>query len=387
MTTKTIDILFGFLLIIFFPLTLRAEPYHISLDELVTTSQAIFIGNYEGPINKGSTHLVEISAVLKGSIPLGKNDLKQQEGHSPRLKLHQNFVGFLDQKGSFLFAALPVNDSDLDGALIVSGFYDFNAYLVSPSLITLDQLKNFIKGDKKLRYHFKGDVYFLKEGDAEITPSNHQMEVDYTYGDKTVTVNGLNFLKGFQLKPASRITSWEHGPHIFLDYKLNYERPLELVGEVIGYDKKEDIFITQFWSSQPKLLAQKQWEKYVQNDQLKTPYYEIKVSLKNGETWKLWMDKKDSFGFYLDGFRQGKFDVTETSLAPQRYLKIPLHGDGNLWIYMNPAKIKFKDYYGIDSFIQELFYAPIECEVVLEASKTPMPKTSCTMTLLSINYN
>lgn len=378
-----------FLFFIFLtPLNLQAEPYYISLDELVTTSQAIFIGSYEGRMNQTSTHTVNIKEILKGNIHRGNNQLKQQqERFTPQLKIHENFIGFLDKEGYFLFAALPVNGSDLNGPLTVRGFYDFNAYMVSPSLITLDQLKKFIQGDKKLRYHFKGNIYFLKEGHSEIVSSSHQVEVDYTYGDdKTATVGGLNFIKGFQLKPTTRITSRERSPHVFLDYHLNYERPLELVGEVINYDKKEDVFITRFWPAKPTPLSEKQWEKYVQNDKLKKPYYEIKVSL-NKETWKLWMFKEGEYSYYLDGFRQNKFAITEISLSSQRYLKIPLYGDGTLWIYMHPAKIEFKDYYGIDGFLQELFYGPIECEAVVENSKTPLPKTSCTMTLLPINYN
>jgi hypothetical protein len=262
-----------------FPETAWARPKHSTFEEMIEGSTTIAVASFLGdkPDRTKHTIQVEVSQVLKGDLKPGKQQFAFADlPHvSPK---GEEFVAFLDKDRVWRFIASPLKgETRVDrGVLQISGFYDYNAYWVTPGLATLDQLKTYLKKGS-LVYRFRGDISFPQPGKAEWKAGTLVLSGTSDVVNKKVNVKGLPNLKGFPAQPEVDVHS-RGGPHIDLAYATVLNRPLKLIGKVSGYDKKTGEVMVRFAVSAPEVLTQRALEDYLADAGKGTCYYRFKLN-------------------------------------------------------------------------------------------------------------
>ncbi|HUE14406.1 MAG TPA: hypothetical protein VMR25_09605 [Planctomycetaceae bacterium] len=161
----------GCLILLFAALTPAAwaKPEHTSFKDMMDQSETIVVAALAEPLKPGSSTVqLNVLQVLKGSLKPGKREVILRD--DPCREARQ-FVVFLDKQGVWRFMAVPVFGKPVAiDVLEVRGFSRVEVHYVTPGLVTLTQLKTYLK-DKSLRYVFRGDLYFPQSGSTfGVTP-------------------------------------------------------------------------------------------------------------------------------------------------------------------------------------------------------------------------
>jgi hypothetical protein len=191
------------------PETAWAKPKHATFEKLVEDSATIVVARFLGdkPDEKNLSIQVEVTQVLKGDLKPGKHHFAFKD--QPHFGAQgDEFVAFLDKDRVWRFMASPLKGENTvsQGVLQITGFYDFNAYWVIPGLVTLDQLKTYLK-DGSLVYRFRGEVYFPEPGKLEWKAGSLVISGTYDVIGNKVNINGFPNLKGFPAQPVVYIHS------------------------------------------------------------------------------------------------------------------------------------------------------------------------------------
>src|SRR5262249_8919851 len=130
------------------PATAWAKPKHATFEKMIEDSATIVVATFLGELPDKQKHTiqVQVTEVLKGNLKPGKHHLVFQDMPHFGAK-GEEFVAFLDNERVWRFMASPMKGhTKVDqGVLQLTGFYDFNAYWVTPGLVTLDLLKTYLK--------------------------------------------------------------------------------------------------------------------------------------------------------------------------------------------------------------------------------------------------
>jgi hypothetical protein len=256
------------------PETAWAEPKHATFEKVIENSATIVVARFLGdqPDEKKATIQVEVSQVLKGDLNPGKHLFAFQDRPHFGAK-GDEFVAFLDKDRIWRFMASPQKGENKvgQGILQITGFYDYNAYWITPGLVTLDQLKTYLK-DGSLVYRFRGDVYFPEPGKLGWKAGSLVLSGTYDAIKNKVNVKGLPNLNGFPAQPEVYIHSRHEESNLDLSYERSGYRPLTLIGKVRGFDNKTGEMKARFAVSTPEVLTQKTFEDYLA-DERKGPYY------------------------------------------------------------------------------------------------------------------
>ncbi len=148
--------------------------------------------------------------------------------------------------------------------LAVRGFYDSNAHLVYPGLVTLEQLRSYIK-DGSLVYRFRGEIYFPQLGKADWKAGSLSISGRYDVTNKRVAVKGLPQLKGFPAQPEVHVQpGFGSGRgEINLVYERGLTRQLELMGNVERLDRRSGVYLVRFAVSHPEILTENAFKEYL----------------------------------------------------------------------------------------------------------------------------
>ena len=227
---------------------------------------------------KKHTVQVEILQVLKGDLKPGKHHISYEDRPHIGSK-DEEFIAFLDKDGVWRFMASPMKDQEklAQDILQISGFYDFNAYWVTPGLVTLNQLKTYLK-DRSLVYRFRGEICFPEPGKTDWKAGSIVIPGTYDVTNKEVDVKGFPNQKGFPTQPEVHIHSQDDESNFDLDYARFLNRPLNLIGKVQGLDPKTDAMRIRFAVSSPEVLTQKALEDYLGDASLGNCYYKFKLA-------------------------------------------------------------------------------------------------------------
>jgi hypothetical protein len=261
------------------PETAWAKPEHATFEKMVENSATIVVARFLGdqPDEKKATIQVEVTQVLKGDLKPGKHHFAFEDRPHFGAK-GEEFVAFLDKDRVWRFMASPQKGENKvsQGVLQISGFYDFNAYYVTPGLVTLEQLKTYVK-DGTLAYRFRGNVYFPEIGKEDWKPGSFVVSGSYDAINKKVDLHGLPNLKSFPAQPEVDIQSGHHF-NIRISYRPNKGRELRLIGQVRGIDTKTGEMNVRFAVSIPEVLTKKAFEDYLTDASKGTCYYRFKLT-------------------------------------------------------------------------------------------------------------
>jgi hypothetical protein len=264
------------LLCIFVSDTVSAHPGHSTFQDMIKNSPTIVVAKSLGeePDKKQHTVQVEVIQLLKGDLKPGKQRVSFEDYPYFGDKGAQ-FIAFLDKDRVWRFVALPSNrEKRVDqGVLTLSGFCDYNAYWVTPGLVTLDQLKKYLK-DGSLFYRFRGAVYFPQLGKTDWKAGSLVISGAYDAIKEKADVGGLPNLKGFPDPPSVDIHSSGipglSKMRLDLLYRVRGDldvqprnRPLDIFGNVQGIDSKTGEMKVRFAVSYPEILTQQAFEEYL----------------------------------------------------------------------------------------------------------------------------
>ncbi len=146
----------------------QAEPMVTELSAVRARSKSVVIGTVTATGSSSVT--INVDTSLVGGLPAGPAVLKAMGSRDYGL-LGQRIVAFVDGTGSFEYYGKTVAGPDVEhGVLLLAGFYDFNAHLVVPGMVTLAQLKAYLATGTMPARTFVGTVGF-PDGRGHVVPS------------------------------------------------------------------------------------------------------------------------------------------------------------------------------------------------------------------------
>jgi hypothetical protein len=259
-----------------------AKPMSTSFQDAIAASDAIAIvrlvelpPSVDGNARPRPKATLDVLQVLKGNLRLGK----QQVGFEDYPEGGPGeFIAFLDKNRVWRFTARPSPGKKVDSDVLgMEGFYDTNMHFVFPGVITLEQLKTYLK-DGTLRYSIEGPIWFPQRHRPAWMASTLRIKLTYDLFKNKVRVTGLPKLAGFPAEPTVWIQYDGREKEIHLDYSRRSPNcPLELLGWVESLDPISGSLLARFVMKAPDALSAETLEKYLADERLGHCYYKFRL--------------------------------------------------------------------------------------------------------------
>lgn len=331
---------------------LSAEPRFSTLDDVIAASPYIVVATYMG--HAGETGLLEATAYrlrvhstlrgdLHGEISVGRTDGYVVAEQGAQIVAFITADMGLKAVGEVI-GALPLES----GPIRLRGFYDFNAHVVSPSVVTLDGLRSRING-KPLAWRIEGPLVALTDDGRRIEATQWTIEVAAREGEPT-TVNGL---------PAAASLQEPHltfGPlnadDVGVVFNAGGPRPFVLHGTFTG--ERGGVLLARFRVALPNLLRHDDIDRYLLHRNTDSPYFLIRAIVDNGEIWEGSVGDKGRGPIFVTP--DGVLEFQSFSLRGERYFE----GSDRYLAFDPPREGVFLDTYGDTRvMMQELLRGPI----------------------------
>jgi hypothetical protein len=217
---------------------------------------------------------LNVLRVLKGHLDAGEQEVSYAQDEYPAQQAGE-FVAFLDSRRKWRFTAAPLGGRNVESdLLLVYGFSHEGAHLVSPGILSLAQLTEYLKSGR-LVYSFSGPVWFPQHGKFPWAPSGVRIKGTYDAVRNRAHVIGLGKLAGFPSEPSIDMTPWAQKPELHLRYSGRGNRPLEIRGEVQGLHPRTGALIARFAVSAPEVLREAILKRYLADTRLGPCYYKF----------------------------------------------------------------------------------------------------------------
>lgn len=275
-------ILLLFTLLVFCTQSVQAKPMYIEFTNMMQQAPTIVIAAYLGPVSPDPAILEQynliVHQVLKGKAS-GKMIVNRAHGNVS-LKPNTKVIAFLNANNEFEWVAETNGTSLEKDLLFLRGFYDYNAYIVAPSSITLQQLQEYITTD---HYTFKasGHLHFYDSKAQTMQPSKVHFSVQKQYpsGKQQVVANHLELGDFADYSPQMSMPEGREG--IFaIEYESNMVRPLKFKASTQEFDTTTQQFKALFWVMAPEEMTEQLFKDYLAKPQYGHPYYQIEVKRK-----------------------------------------------------------------------------------------------------------
>jgi len=264
--------------------TADAAPMSTSLAELRVEAATIIIGT----MVPGADLTVDVDKVVRGPTQLGPRKVRPSpDGHA---SVGGRVVAFLDRSGAFRWVGRLAAGPTLEtGVLHLSGFFDWNAHLVSPGLMTLAQLETFL-ATGTLVQTFAATIS-VQDAKGVPVPSGHTFTITHDPLARTTTVAGFTGaclgngrledldlgIVTVELSSTCPRTPGAPPPSGARD------RRLELRGNVIGVDGHGAIAVDL--SPVRPLLEARDFSTFVNDPSIASVKRLVDVKLDDGTTW------------------------------------------------------------------------------------------------------
>jgi len=168
----------------------RSAPMYTDFATIRTSAVTIALGTVHQVAGPNSTALVtvDIDKVIRGSAARGPLAVKESpDGHIT--VDNQRVVAFVDGNGALRWIGRLVAGASLEtGVMVLEGFFDFNAHLVHPGLMTLAQMQSFL-ATGQLDQTFDATLAF-RDGHGGFARSSRTLSVQWSPLTRTLHVNG-----------------------------------------------------------------------------------------------------------------------------------------------------------------------------------------------------
>lgn len=372
---KRIFLLFSLVLL---TVTAKAAPLSIEFYEMIESSKLIVIANSVKIIGndayQATSYEINIVTVLKGKTISGTYTVKRGQG-SPSVQPNTPFIAFINNHNEFEWCGIPLDKTQSEisdnSVLKLEGFYDFNAYLVSPCIITLGQLKKYLI-EKKYTNQISGNLYCFSNSTKKMEPTSVKFSVTYTYTKdeitSTTTVDGLTW-KGFPTTPEIFISSWDS--EIELKYETNGYRAFILKGELLPNVDANGNMQTRFWITDPDELSFDELKEYLSNDMNGFPGYELSVFTDKSEIYPLILgEEMGRIGVFT--YEGKKLGISSYNIDPYwpREIVMEYNYYDKLVISLDSSRVtKDQLEFTTEKMVRELKINPISGKILLRNSK------------------
>jgi hypothetical protein len=329
----------------------HSEPMYIDFYEMMQKSTQIFIGTYIEPKSPyGLSHSLSVKTPLKGSLTAGQEVTYMTSGQVG-FKKGDLVVAFINEDRTFEWMGLPVNKDEKEinenTLLMLEGFYDFNAYIVGPSTLTLSQLKQYIK-EGKYDSHINGHLHCFSNQKLKMEKQEVFFEITYTYkgkeeGTTDIKVNGMSWYD-FPKKPFLLLGSWDS--EIKLKFDIGKYRSLMVVGKLDGKTSNDNA-IAYFWVQEPRELTFEELKEFIMNENYLNPYYELELKTKKGETYTIELAKNSGRTGQIKNYHGRDLDLTgyqsSDNYGWQRHISAELDDNSQLFLLLDTTTITDED--------------------------------------------
>ncbi|MBI3510539.1 MAG: hypothetical protein HY064_07735 [Bacteroidetes bacterium] len=263
---------------------MNAHPMAISFNEMIKQSKTICIAKFLDEYNYESlAYNIGVEEVLKGKQDTGKLSVTKAYG-TPQLKKGERFIAFINESGALEWGG-TADDPEKD-LIQLQGYYDYNAYFVSPGGLTLVQLKQYL-AENKFTGELNADLEFFDYEKQVFEKSQTSFHCTFTYDDSDketydLKSTGLTVVD-FKGKPEF---SYD-GSGIQISYEENMVRPLQFDGIVDSIGSGGHYFHCQVSVSEPENLDMKMFYEYVAHPEYGPLWYELQVTLEDSTKYTI----------------------------------------------------------------------------------------------------
>jgi hypothetical protein len=374
-----------------------AEPLFIEFHEMIRQAPHIVVAEYLGGYDSAQVGFIAeyqllIKKSLKGNLPLGNFKVRRaQGGVEYGLKPHTLCIAFINADNGFEWVATPFKSSENieNSALYLRGFYDFNAYLVYPSMITLPHLQQYLQTET-MKYQFEGQVHFFSTEAKKLLPSQISFQIAYTYqagkSSSQVRANNLK-INDFPTIASASLSAWSE-PILSVVYEPNMVRPLKFQGEVQKYLPENQVFQTIFWTEDPSEISEKLFQDYLQHEPYGMPFYELLMSTETSTSYQLFVDDQANGGTYLKGYDNR---VLYYSSFSEEEMIFPMSNDEYLIIRLakttaSPEQLKYT-WGSVNRLIRSLKIQALEGQIWHKNGSQETLIAPCTLVLKRTHFN
>ena len=374
-----------------------AEPLFIEFHEMIRQAPHIVVAEYLGGYDSAQVGFIAeyqllIKKSLKGNLPLGNFKVRRaQGGVEYGLKPHTLCIAFINADNGFEWVATPFKSGENieNSALYLRGFYDFNAYLVYPSMITLPHLQQYLQTET-MKYQFEGQVHFFSTEAKKLLPSQISFQIAYTYqagkSSSQVRANNLK-INDFPTIASASLSAWSE-PILSVVYEPNMVRPLKFQGEVQKYLPENQVFQTIFWTEDPSEIPEKLFQDYLQHEPYGMPFYELLMSTETSTSYQLFVDDQANGGTYLKGYDNR---VLYYSSFSEEEMIFPMSNDEYLIIRLakttaSPEQLKYT-WGSVNRLIRSLKIQALEGQIWHKNGSQETLIAPCTLVLKRTHFN
>lgn len=321
-----------------------AEPMLSSLDTVLSQPN-IVIGVYLGAMRLAVTRALRGN--LRGTVTVLPGD------GSVTVAPNTTVVAFLDRQRAFrYYAAVPRGQTVATAPLWVHGFYDFNAHIVSPGLLTLRSLEARLAGHPG-DLHLRGPIMAF---DARGAITQTSMVLDVLAPERgRAAVTGLPSTAG--LPAPSALLGGIHEDASVV-WSTGYPRPFALHATIESVDAS-GVLVTRFHVSAPEyLFRESDIRAYLSDEEHAYPLWSFRVRFSD-RAQTVW---SGTIGEDYNGsprFRDASgadHRWSTFSMRNQRYIE---YSDERWEIDPAPAAPLLDTYGDTRVFVQELHRGPI----------------------------
>ncbi|HBP18567.1 MAG TPA: hypothetical protein DEA08_12380, partial [Planctomycetes bacterium] len=247
----------------------QAKPISTPLSEVLERTQTIVVA--EVLANESGVAKLRVEQVLWGSGVPGEWQVKGRPGRTPFVAAKQRVLAFLEQGRVWTFYA-PLTAAPLERqSLRLEGFYDYNAHLVRPNLLSLPELKRRLADPKATsERRFRGPLRFLN---ASGTALEDGPRLDLVVQGKRAEVRGLD-TAALTGETGARL-SWGFGADVELSVGSK-ERYLSFEARVSGV-ARDGSYETAFYVTRPALITRALYDEWCQGAASASPHFLVEV--------------------------------------------------------------------------------------------------------------
>ncbi len=370
---------------------LFSEPMLISFNDMIKQSKTIAIGTYIGFSGKNELESFQyyfvVEKLLKGAPTKDTLVLNRASG-AVHLAPGTQCIAFINMDDGFEWVGTCKSSTKIsDPSLIfMEGFYDWNAYIVSPATISVSQLKDYLKNESYSGSIY-GDLYFFSNETKKMEASSVKIEVNYTYKNNAISsevkLNGAD-LNDFKNKAGFSLPNWDH--IVTIEYEYNLVRPLKIKGQFEDLHPGEQRFHAMFWLEAPEELTYSEFLDFLKNPAYGHPYYELEVKTLNDKTYTILLnDEIGRVGKLLD-YNGKNMPISSLSTAPVREICFGNYSR-DLVLVLDSCLVDKKEFdYAGDDLVRELKMGSIGASIYTETGEVKKFISRCTLSYKSTKF-
>jgi hypothetical protein len=278
----------------------RGAPMYTDFPTIRASATVVVLGTVHQTLGPNNTALVsvDVDKVIRGSVPLGKMSVKESpDGHIT--VDNERVVAFVDGSGALRWIGKLLAGPSLEtGVIHLEGFFDFNAHIVRPGVVTLPELQKLL-ATGQLDQTFDATLAF-RDGHGGFARSSRTLVVHYAPFTRSMQVVGQS--------PACLAPSSLYGPE-WGRFELHFSdtcqsrapnaayRRLDLEGTFTGVDAATGHIQVQIAPTRP-LLTESEYATFAADGTIADMRSIVAIGLSDGTrwTWRVEQDLVDPHG-------------------------------------------------------------------------------------------